>query len=175
MKVSSMKWLLALMLSGLSFAVAAQQQLKVGYVDSGRVLREADVSKRAYARLKAEFDKHQKDLSDQKARLDAAADKLDKDSPTLSDAEKQRRQRELVDLERDLQRKQREWQEDLNQRQNEETASAIERATRIIKQIGDAEHYDLIISDQVAIYSSSRVDITQKVIDTMNASSSDKK
>lgn len=169
MKVRSMKWLLALALSAVSFTVAAQQ-LKIGYVDSGRVLREADMAKRATQRLEAEFSKRQKDLNDQKARLDAASDKLDKDAPTLSDSEKTRRQRELVEQDRDLQRKQREFQEDLTQRRNEEVASVIERATRTIKQIGDTDHYDVILSDQVAIYSSPRVDITQKVIDALNAS-----
>ncbi|RZL35478.1 MAG: OmpH family outer membrane protein, partial [Rubrivivax sp.] len=96
-----------------------------------------------------------------------AAEKLEKDAPTLSEAEKGRRQRDVVEQERDLQRKRREWQEDLTQRKNEELSAVVERANRVIKQIFDAEKYDLILQD--AVHFSPRVDITKKVIDALNA------
>ncbi|HEY9024143.1 MAG TPA: OmpH family outer membrane protein [Burkholderiaceae bacterium] len=165
-----MKFLLALLLASVSsIAVSAQaQELKIGYVNSERVLREAEPAKRAQAKLEAEFGKREKDLNDQNASLRAQAEKLDRDSPTLSETEKTRRQRELVELDRDLQRKHREFQEDLTQRKNEELQSVAERANRAIKQIGDAEHYDLILQDPV-IYFSSRIDLTKKVIDALNA------
>ena len=79
-----------------------------------------------------------------------------------------RSQRELVELDRDLQRKHREFQEDLTQRKNEELSSIAERANRTIKQIAESEHYDLIVQDPV-IYASARVDLTKKVIDALNA------
>ena len=170
MKARSMKFLLALLLASVSsIAVSAQaQELKIGYVNSERVLREADPAKKAQAKLEAEFGKREKDLNDQNTSLRAQAEKLDRDSPTLSETEKTRRQRELVELDRDLQRKHREFQEDLNQRKNEELQSVAERANRAIKAIGDAEHYDLILQDPV-IYTSARVDLTKKVIDALNA------
>ena len=70
--------------------------------------------------------------------LKAAGDKLDKDAPTLSEAERSRRQRDLVEQDREFQRKRREFQEDLNQRKNEELAAVVERANRVIKQIFDS-------------------------------------
>ena len=165
-----MKKLLALLLVAVStVAVSAQaQELKIGYVNGERVQRESDIAKRAQARLETEFSKREKDLNDQNASLRAQAEKLDRDSPTLSETEKTRRQRELVELDRDLQRKHREFQEDLTQRKNEELQSVAERANRAIKAIGDAEHYDLILQDPV-IYFSSRIDLTKKVIDALNA------
>jgi outer membrane protein len=168
MKASSMKLLFALLLSCATFAASAQA-LKIGYVNSERVLREAEPAQRAQSKLEAEFGKREKDLNDQNTALRAQAEKLDKDSPTLSEAEKTRRQRELVELDRDLQRKHREFQEDLTQRKNEELSSVAERANRAIKAIGDAEKYDVILQDQLVIYFSPKVDITQKVIDALNA------
>ena len=166
-----MKKLLALLLVAVStVAVSAQaQELKIGYVNGERVQRESDIAKRAQARLETEFSKREKDLNDQNASLRAQAEKLDRDSPTLSETEKTRRQRELVEIDRDLQRKHREYQEDLTQRKNEELSNIAERASRVIKQIGDNEHYDLIVQDPV-IYTSARVDLTKKVIDALNAS-----
>jgi outer membrane protein len=163
-----MKLLIATLLAAASLAASAQE-LKIGYVNSERVLRESEPARRAQQMLDQEFGKREKDLNDQQAKLVAAADKLDKDAPTLPDSEKQRRQRELVDADRDLQRKKREFQEDLTTRRNEAVSSVSEHANRVIKQIGDSEHFDLILADQPVIYFSNRVDITKKVIDALNA------
>ena len=163
----------ALAVVALSVAAAAPlsaQELKIGYVNSERVLREALPAKAAQAKLEAEFGKRERELNEAATRLKAAADKLDKDAPTLAETEKNRRQRELVEQDRDLQRKRREFQEDLNQRRNEELASVVERANRVIKQIFDGEKYDLIL--QEVIFASNRVDITEKVIKVLNATGS---
>jgi outer membrane protein len=154
---------------GLWFLVGAApaQELKIGYVNSERVLREATPAKAAQSKLEAEFSKREKELNDTAARLKAAADKLEKEAPTLSESDRSRRQRELVEQDRDLQRKRREFQEDLNQRKNEELAAVVERANRVIKQIFDQEKYDLIL--QEVVFAGPRVDITEKVIKALNA------
>src|SRR5664279_4991725 len=146
---------------------ASAQELKIGYVNSDRVLRDAVPAKAAQAKLEAEFSKREKDLADVANRLKAASDKLDKDGPTLAEAERARRQRELVDQDRELQRKRREFQEDLNQRKNEELGAVVERTNRVIKQIFETEKYDLIL--QEAVFWSAKVDITDKVIKALNA------
>ena len=143
------------------------QEMKIGYVNSERVLREANLAKTAQIKLETEFGKREKDLRDLEAKLRGAAEKLEKDAPTLSEAERGRRLRDVVEQERDLQRKRREWQEDLTQRKNEELSVVVEKANKVITQIFDAEKYDLILQD--AIHFSARVDITKKVIDALNA------
>ena len=157
---------LAAVLLAAGSAVQAQE-LKIGYVNAERVLREAAPAKAAQAKLEAEFGKREKELNDVGARLKAASDKLEKDAPTLSEAERARRQRELVEQDRDFQRKRRELQEDLAQRKNEELAAVLERSNRVIKSIFDADKYDLIVQD--AVFASARVDITKTVIDALNA------
>jgi outer membrane protein len=147
--------------------MAPAQELKIGYVNSERVMREAVPAKAAQAKLEAEFSKREKDLTDLGNRLKAAADKLEKDAPTLSETERSRRQRDLVEQDREFQRKRREFQEDLNTRKNEELSAVLERANKVIKQIFDQEKYDLIVQD--AVHWSARVDITKKVIDALNA------
>jgi outer membrane protein len=167
-----MKKLHALILSGAAAlataaAPAAAQELKIGYVSSDRILREANPAKAASAKIEAEFNKRKKELDDMGSRVKAAEDKFEKDAPTLSETQRGQRQREVVEQGRDLQRKRREFQEDLNQRQNEELASVVERANKVIKQIAEQEKYDLIVQD--AVHWSPRVDITKKVIDVLNA------
>src|SRR6478735_2168549 len=158
--------LAAVLVAGAATAASAQE-LKIGYVNSDRVLRDAVPAKAAQAKLEAEFSKREKDLGELANRLKAASEKLDKDSPTLAESERTRRQRELVDQDRELQRRRREFQEDLSQRKNEELATVVERTNRVIKQIFETEKYDLIL--QEAVFYSPKVDITDKVIKALNA------
>ena len=163
------KSMLAAMLVAGATSAASAQELKIGYVNSDRVLRDAAPAKAAQAKLEAEFSKREKDLNELASKLKAASDRLDKDAPTLGEAERTRRQRELVDQDRDLQRRRREFQEDLSQRKNEELATVVERTNRVIKQIFETEKYDLIL--QEAVFWSPKVDITDKVIKALNAQS----
>ena len=159
------------MLSATCLALAAwsaqAQEMKIGYVNSDKVLRDAIPARAAQTKIEAEFSKRDKDLTDLAVKLKAAADKLEKEAPTLAESERVRRQRELVDQDREIQRKRREFQEDLNQRKNEELAAVVDRANKVIKQIFDQEKYDLIV--QEVIFASPRIDITDKVIKALNA------
>ncbi len=158
----------AALLAGTALTAQAQE-LKIGYVNADRVLRDAAPAKAAQAKLETEFSKREKDLADLASKLKAAGDKLEKDAPTLAEAERGRRQRDLVEQDREFQRRRREFQEDLTQRKNEELASVVERANKVMKQIFDAEKYDLII--QEAVFAGPKIDITDKVIKSLNAQS----
>lgn len=166
MKTLSLKAALAATLLLMGSFGAQAEDLKIGYVNSERVLREAVPAKAAQAKLETEFSKREKELQEVAARLKAAADKLEKEAPTLAEAERTRRQRDLVEQDREFQRKRREFQEDLNQRKNEELSSVVERANKVIKQIFETEKYDLIL--QEAVFAGPRVDITEKVIKALN-------
>jgi outer membrane protein len=158
--------LAASFLTSVAFSAQAEE-IKIGYVNSDRVLRDAVPAKAAQAKLEAEFSKRDKDLSDLAAKIKSASDKLEKEAPSLSESERTRRQRELLDQDREFQRKKREFQEDLTQRKNEELSVVVERANKVIKQIYDAEKYDLII--QEAVFAGPRIDITEKVVKALNA------
>jgi outer membrane protein len=163
MKLPAMKSLLIALALGVAAVAASAQDLKIGYINGERLLRESAPAKAAQAKLETEFGKRERELAEDGNRLKAAADKLDKEAPTLAESERNRRQRELVEQDRDLQRKRRVFQEDLNLRKNEELANVVERANRVIKQIFDQEKYDLILQEGV-VFAGPRVDITDKVI-----------
>lgn len=167
MMISTLKRILAAAAVVAMPLMAQAQELKIGYVNSERVLRESAAARAAVAKLEAEFGKREKELNDQATRLKTASDKFEKDAPTLAESERNRRQRELVEQDRDLQRKRREFQEDLGQRRNEELSSIQERIGRVIRQIMEGEKYDLILVD--VGFAGARVDITKKVMDALNA------
>lgn len=153
------------LLAGLSVSVQAQE-LKIGFVSTERIFRDAAPAKAATSRLEQEFSKREKELQELAARVKSSVEKLDKDAPILTDGDKLKRQRELTEMDKDFQRRQREFREDLNQRRNEELAVVLERANKVIKQIAEAEKYDIVF--QEAVYFSQRIDITEKVLKALN-------
>lgn len=148
-------------------SVSHAQEFRIGFVSTDRIFREANIAKSAQTKLEQEFAKREKEIADFGAVIKTAADKFEKDSPTLSEAQRAIRQKQLVDQDRDFQRKRREFQEDLTARRNEELQQVLERANRIVKQVAEAEKYDLVL--QEVVYINPKHDITEKVIRALNA------
>ncbi|MEX1166097.1 MAG: OmpH family outer membrane protein [Hydrogenophaga sp.] len=157
----------AAMVLGLMAFGAVAQDFRVGFVNTDRILREAAQAKAAQTKLESEFSRREKDLQSQVKDLKSASEKFDRESPTMADTARVSRQRQLVEQDRDLQRKQREFQEDLTLRKNEELQLVLERANRIIKQVAESEKYDLIL--QEAVYINPKHDITDKVLGGLNS------
>ena len=155
----------AALFASTTFAYA--QELKLGVVNSDRILRDSTPARAAMQKLEAEFSKRDKDLQDMGARLTSSAERFEKDAPVMTETDRLRRQREMADMDREFQRKQREFREDFNQRRNEELQALLERTNRIIRQIAEQEKYDLIV--QEAVYFNPRIDITEKVLRTLNS------
>jgi len=86
---------------------------------------------------------------------------------TLGETQRRAKEREFGDLNREFQRKQREFREDLNQRRNQELAQVVEQANRVIRQIAEQEKFDIIFQEMPA-YVSPRIDITDRVIKALD-------
>lgn len=141
---------------------AMADEIKIGIVNTERVLRESAPAIAAQKRIEKEFAARDQNLQKMaKQAKDLQAD-LDKNGATMSDADRSAKERDLANLSRDFQRMQREFREDLNLRKNEELASVIEKANKVITKIAQSEKYDLIL--QEAVYRSPKIDITDKVI-----------
>ena len=153
----------------LSIGVAHGQEARIAAVNSDRILRESAAAKAAQTKLEAEFAKRDKDLQDMAQKLKSMSDALDKNGASMAPADRAEKQRDLSQLDTDFQRKQREFREDLNQRRNEELAAVLDRANKVIKQIAEQQHYDLIV--QEAVYVSPRIDITDQVLKALAAAS----
>jgi outer membrane protein len=156
-----MKTLFALLLMCWAFAAGAQT-LKIGFVNTERVFREAAPAKRAQQKLEKEFAARNIDLAKMEKQGRDLQLELERENVTIPEAQRREKERQLADISRDFQRKQREIREDLNLRRNEELASVQERATKVINQIAEQEKFDLIL--QEAVFASGKIDITDKVI-----------
>ncbi|MEO8135350.1 MAG: OmpH family outer membrane protein [Betaproteobacteria bacterium] len=138
-------------------------ELKVGFLNTERVLRESAPAVRAQKKLEREFEKRSADLAKMQKQIGDLQAIVDRDGATMPEAERNNKVRELSNLTRDFQRNERSFREDINQRKNEELSSLQERANKIIQQIADAEKFDLILQEPV-VWASPRIDITDRII-----------
>jgi outer membrane protein len=155
-------WMVAVALFASAGTVAAVEY-KIGFVNTERLFREASPAKRAQAKIEKEFATRDGEIQKLAKQVRDVQAVLDKDGPTMADAERRNKERDLANQSRDLSRMQREFREDLNLRRNEELAGIQERANKVIQQIAEAEKFDLILQDPV-VYASQRIDITDRVI-----------
>ena len=157
-----------LALSALCVTAVNAQELKIGFVNTDRIFREASTAKAAQVKLEQEFSKREKELVDLGNSLKNASEKFEREAPTLAESQRNTRQKQLMEQDREFQRKRREFQEDLNTRKNEEQQVVIERANLAVKRVAETEKYDVIF--QEAVYINPKHDITEKVIKSLNAS-----
>ena len=144
------------------------QDFKMGFVNTDRIFREASSAKAAQAKLEQEFSRREKELVEIGNALKSNSEKFEREAPTLAESQRATRQKQLLDQDREFQRKRREFQEDLNTRKNEEQQMVLERANRAVKQVAETEKYDVVF--QEAVYINPKHDITEKVIKALNAS-----
>ena len=152
----------SLILASAFAAAPALANTKVGFVNTERLLREAPLSVAAQKKLEREFATREQELQKLAKQARDLQAQLDKDGVTMSDSERKTKERDLGNLNRDLQRQGREFREDLNLRRNEELGQIQERARKAIQEIARAEKYDLIVEQ--AVYVDPKNDITDRVM-----------
>ena len=128
----------------------AAAQSKFGFVNTQRVLSESLPATRAQKRIEAEFQKRDQELARLADQLKRLQDDIDRNGVTMGETQRRNKEREFGELNRDFQRKQREFREN-----------------HIIRQIAEQEKFDIIFQD--AVYASQRIDITDKVIKALDA------
>ena len=143
-------------------AAPAAAEGKIGFVNTERIMRESVPAQRAQKKIEGEFMKRDQELTRLAEQLKRLQEEVEKNAVTMSEAQRRVKERELGDLDRDFQRKRREFQEDLNQRRNEELAQVLEQANRAIRAIAEQDKYDIIFQD--AVYANPRIDLTERVI-----------
>ncbi|VFR17818.1 Outer membrane chaperone Skp (OmpH) precursor @ Outer membrane protein H precursor [plant metagenome] len=149
----------------LAAAPVQAQGTKIGFVNTERILRDSGPARAAQAKIESEFKKRDDELQRMATSLRSQAEKFDKDAPVLSESERIKRQRDLANLDSELQRKRREFQEDFNRRRNEEFTGIVEKANAAIKTLAEQQNFDLIIQDAITV--NPRIDITDQVIQAL--------
>lgn len=148
--------------------------LKIGYVNIVTVIEKAPQGELALKRLDAEFAPRDKKLIEMREQIKTIETDLEKDSLVLSSADRGKKERELLVLQRDVRRATQEFREDYNLRRNEELAALQKLVYKTIISMAKKEKYDLIIHEG-AVYSSNTIDITGQVLEILKQNASTRK
>ena len=160
--------IVAAALLALAPAAAAQQPTgRMGFVNTERIMSESPLAQRLQREIEAEFRSREQDITTRGERMKRMQEELERNGVTLSDAERQKRERELNEVERDVQRRQREFGEELQRRRSEASAQVVEKANGAIRRLADELKLDIIVQD--AVFASPRIDITERLIKELAA------
>ncbi len=157
----------ACFLSFLSCSITLAKEVKIGVVNTEKILRESAPAVRAQKKIEKEFLTRDEQLKKIAAQVREYQDQLEQNNRGITDEERRVKERELASLTRQYQRTQQQMREDLNARQNEEYGLILERVNNAIKIIAEKEGYDLILQLQDSVYRSHRIDITNQVIEVL--------
>ncbi|WP_236604248.1 OmpH family outer membrane protein [Sandaracinus amylolyticus] len=146
-------------------------QVRIAVVDLQRALNETEDGRRAKARLKRLFKQRQDDLDKRQGELKALKEDIEKNIELWSQETKQRRLEEYQKAFVDLQQQYVEYQRELAEREAEATGEIVERMQSILRRIGQAEGYTLIIERNEAgvVWVPTNLDLTDQVIQRYNA------
>lgn len=164
-------FLISVLAAAASMAAHAAE-LKVGVVNAQKVLEKAPQAEAARKRLETEFAPRDKSMLDVQKEVRKNEEKLEKDGMIMSEAEKQKLDRELTSQKRELKRKQEEFRDDLNTRRNEEFGKLQKRIADVILAAAKEGGYDLVLTDGV-LYASDKVDMTDLVLQRLAAMEKD--
>ncbi|MDP3481962.1 MAG: OmpH family outer membrane protein [Sulfuricella sp.] len=143
-------------------AGASAAETKIGFVNTERVFREAAPAMKAQKKLEKEFAAREQELQKTAKQAKELQTHLEREGVTISESDRRNKERDLANLNRDFQRAQREFREDLNLRRNEELGAVHDRARKTIMEIAEKEKFDLVLEE--AVYFSPRIDITDRVL-----------
>jgi len=140
--------------------------LKIGYVNTVKVIEQAPQAKTALERLEKEFAPRDKKLVEKRERIKTIESELEKNSLVLNDAERRNKERELLGLKRDVRRATQEFREDYNLRRNEELAALQKLVYKTVVDLAKKQKFDLILHEGT-VYASEQIDITDRVLESL--------
>ncbi|MGE0860302.1 MAG: OmpH family outer membrane protein [Gammaproteobacteria bacterium] len=155
---------LAVLLSAaLSVSAAQAADYKIGVVNAPRVLEAAPQAEVARVKLEKEFAARDQKLVAAQKELKTLEDRAQKDGAIMSESERGRLERDIMNKRRDLKRDTQEFQEDVNYRRNEEMATIQQQIADAIISLSKEQGFDMVLGTGV-VFASEKVDITDQVI-----------
>ncbi len=163
----------ALALACLCVAVtgAGAAELKIGYVDLQRALNESEAGKAAKERFKVQVDRLQVDLKKKKDALDGMKDQLEKKAAVMKEDEARNLEKDYQKKLREFERAYKDSQGELQQKDNELTVELIKELQAVIEDFGRENGYSMILeqSSSSVLYGASALDLTEQIIAKYNA------
>lgn len=165
MKLRMLWWLVA----GLLVSAPALADVKIGYVDVRAVL----LNSKAGIQFRADMEKLQHDkesaINKEQDKLKAMQQALAKDALTLTDSQKQEKQKALEEKYQDMQKMVADARGEMDRKGQEYQSRSIEQIKRIITDVAKQEKVNLVLGMGEVLYADDGMDLTTKVTEKFDA------
>tara|TARA_A100001011_G_C13894747_1_gene668500 strand:+ start:112 stop:618 length:507 start_codon:yes stop_codon:yes gene_type:complete len=150
------------------FSNGVMAEVKIGYVNFGKLMEQSKQGESVRKSLEAEFRGRDQELSVSRDAILKLEEKLKNDGSIMSEANRVKLERDILSKKRDHNRQRDEYREDINIRRNEEVASLQKKVYEVIKQYSEKNQFDLVLTQPV-LYASPTVEITDQVLAELNS------
>ncbi len=156
-------------LSAFVFAAPAHaKEGKIGYVNLSLVFDSYEKTKKFDKELEGQADAKRKE----REALVNDVKKLRDEVELLSEDKKASKQTQIDDKVKQLQAFDKEARENLRRQRDTMLREILQEIDGIVKEFGDKEGYEYILNDRVLLYKSDANDLSQKIIQKLNAKKS---
>jgi outer membrane protein len=171
MKLRFVLWMVAGLLS--SAPVLAADGIKIGYVDVRAVLVESKTGIQHRADMEKLVKDKQASIRKEEEKLKSLQQSLQKDALTMTEAQKQEKQKTFQEKVQVFQKMAKDAENDLRQKDADFTNKALEDVRKIINDVAKAEKVNLVLakSDMTVLYADEGMDLTQKVTEKFDGRS----
>lgn len=150
--------------AGVMTSAQAAGDFKIGYVDAARLIKEAPQAQAASRKLETEFEPRKQKLDAQRIKIKNLETQLQKDALVMKESDRSKKEKELVEMQRNWKRDRQEVQEDYNLRRNEEINKLEKDVYKAIVEHGEANKYNLIVRSDLILYAPKSSDITDAIL-----------
>ena len=160
-------WLVALAFSMLTANLFADST-KIGVVDLQKIMQTSSQMKEIQQKLEKEFKPRRDKLVTEEANLKSDMEKFKRDSVILTATQKKDLEKKIVAAQQQFERDGQQYQQELSTAHNEAMEGLYTKVRAAINKIAKEEKYDIIIQKDAAPFSSSTLEVTDKVIKAIN-------
>ena len=150
-------------------SVAYAQATKVGYVDLRRVVTDSSKGKAAFAAVESQFGPRGKTLENKRKSLEAMEQDFIKNAAVMNEASRKQKAEQIDRMKKDFSRSLEDFQYELKKKDFELSQSILEDIEGILKSIGQAGGFTVILESSALVYGSPAADITGQVIKAYDA------
>ncbi len=144
-------------------------EMKIGYVDSAKIMELAPQAQKFKEILDKEFEPRRNKLLKKQNEIKSLEESAIRDAAIMGEAERIELERKVRSLKRDMRRMQEEFSDEVTIKRDEELMKLQKKVVGTIQDFAKKNNYDLIINESVVVFASSSIDITDDVLKSLRA------
>lgn len=167
---TSVSILLSTLLIFISIA-AAQDSVKIGYVDMQKAMENSAAGQEATKKLNDTLDGYKSEIQTDKEKIEALKAEIDKQSLLWNEKTRRDKEDELRLMERDYNRMLKDVQDEMKRQESGLSEIILKEILQVIEEIGESEGYTVILEKKSSaiLYAPSTINITDQVIKAYDA------